>query len=180
MLEIKCGCFILITRTHMHKDLCKSTVCLWNHKGKQWFSLTCCCCSWLYCPSKYTPTYQMFIICDEKFHFKKIVLFSYQWYITLFSFQQIFIGLPSLQKINKMKIKWCLPVMKVTSLSMIQRNAKYKCTWTYRPMRWCNLIVTSRACSITVSGMYEKCTGSPVKYWPPILKNTLAWTNTCT
>lgn len=72
-----------------------------------------------------------------------------------------------------------LPATKVTSLSIIQRSAKYKCTCTYFPMRWCNLMVTSRAFSITVSGMYEKCTGSPLKCCPPMLKNTFACVNTC-
>lgn len=71
-----------------------------------------------------------------------------------------------------------LPATKVTSLSIIQRSAKYKCTCTYFPMRWCNLMVTSRAFSITVSGIYEKCTGSPLKCWPPMLKNTFACVNT--
>lgn len=70
------------------------------------------------------------------------------------------------------------PVTNDTSLSIIHRSAKYKWTWTYFPMRWCNLIVTSRAFSITVSGMYEKCTGSPMKCWPPMLKKAFAWTNT--
>lgn len=73
----------------------------------------------------------------------------------------------------------CLPATKVTSLNIIQRSAKYKCTWTYFPMRWCNLMVTSRAFSITVSGIYEKCTGSPLKCCPPMLKNTFACVNTC-
>lgn len=71
-----------------------------------------------------------------------------------------------------------LPVIKVTSLNIIQRDAKYKCTWRYFPMRWCNFMVTSRAFSITVSGIYEKWTGSPLKCCPPMLKKTLACTKT--
>jgi hypothetical protein len=69
--------------------------------------------------------------------------------------------------------------MNDTSLSIIQRNAKYKCTCIYLPNLWCNLMVTSRAFSITTSGMYEKWTGSLLKCWPPILKKTFACTKTC-
>lgn len=45
------------------------------------------------------------------------------------------------------------PDINEISDSIIHFTAKYKLIFKYLPTRWCNLIVTSRAWSITVSGI---------------------------